>query len=98
MNQALVQKLIAEECNAIRDLLVKKNQDYGNSFADPIMIFSQSSPMEQLAVRIDDKLKRIKNRSHKNDPGEDTIIDLIGYLILQKVLERLMRETHWECK
>ena len=36
--------------------------------------------VEQLLVRCDDKLNRIKNR--QNDEDEDPIKDLIGYLIL----------------
>ncbi len=82
------QRLIRQECAAIADLLVKKNQDYGNSFADPVQIFSKSDPEEQINVRIDDKLKRLMNRGDKNI-SEDTEADLIGYLILKRVYRKI---------
>jgi predicted RNA-binding protein associated with RNAse of E/G family len=37
-----------------------------------------------LLIRIDDKLKRIKNGSLKRD-DEDVVNDLIGYLVLLKI-------------
>jgi predicted RNA-binding protein associated with RNAse of E/G family len=43
------------------------------------------SSKEGLLVRIDDKLKRIKNGSLERD-DEDVINDLIGYLILLKII------------
>ena len=68
----------------IRDLLIAKNQKYGNSALEPLGVFSQLSAKEGLLVRIDDKLKRIKNGSLERD-DEDVIKELIGYLILIKI-------------
>jgi hypothetical protein len=68
----------------IRDLLIAKNQKYGNSALEPLGVFSQLSAKEGLLVRIDDKLKRIKNGSLERD-DEDVVNDLIGYLILLKI-------------
>ena len=68
----------------IRDLLIAKNQKYGNSALEPLGVFSQLSAKEGLLVRIDDKLKRIKNGSLEKD-DEDVINDLIGYLVLLKI-------------
>jgi hypothetical protein len=68
----------------IRDLLISKNQKYGNSALEPLGVFSQLSAKEGLLVRIDDKLKRIKNGSLQKD-DEDVINDLIGYLVLLKI-------------
>jgi len=45
----------------IRELLLEKNASYGNSALQPIGIFAKGSPIEQIDVRIDDKLNRIKN-------------------------------------
>ncbi len=69
----------------IRDLLIAKNQKYGNSALEPLGVFSQLSSKEGLLVRIDDKLKRIKNGSLQKD-DEDVINDLIGYLVLLKII------------
>ena len=79
-------ELIDRECENIKALLIAKNKAYGNSFADPINIFSQATPAEQINVRIDDKLNRIKKGQDKEAVPEDTELDLIGYLILKRVL------------
>jgi hypothetical protein len=68
----------------IRELLVSKNLKYGNSALEPLGVFSQLSAKDGLLVRIDDKLKRIKNGSLQKD-DEDVINDLIGYLVLLKI-------------
>lgn len=67
----------------IRTMLVEKNQAYGNSALSPVRVFSKVGREESLLVRIDDKLSRIARGSEY--PGEDTIDDLIGYLILLKI-------------
>jgi hypothetical protein len=71
----------------IRELLISKNIKYGNSALEPLGVFSQLSAKEGLLVRIDDKLKRIKNGSLEKD-DEDVINDLIGYLVLLKIIEK----------
>jgi hypothetical protein len=69
----------------IRDLLIAKNLKYGNSALEPLGVFSKLSAKEGLLVRIDDKLKRIKNGSLERD-DEDVINDLIGYLVILKII------------
>jgi hypothetical protein len=64
----------------IEKLLIEKNRKYGDSALKPTRVFSQASTLEQLKVRIDDKLSRV--RSSQADDDEDVIVDLIGYLIL----------------
>lgn len=72
-------KVIADE---LADLLVAKNKAYGNSALDPVRIFSTASPHEQLLVRVDDKLSRL---ARGNDAGEDTLMDLLGYLVIMQI-------------
>ncbi len=67
----------------IADMLLNKNEKYGNSALEPKRIFSKASSVEQILVRIDDKLSRIANQSELED--EDVYMDLIGYLILLKI-------------
>ena len=86
-----VQQLIVEECDRIKEMLLRKNRDYGNSALEPVRIFSSASPLEQINVRIDDKLSRIKSGGEKNFK-EDTEMDLIGYLVLKQVARRLADE------
>ena len=78
-------ELIDVECQNLAEMLKAKNRAYGNSFADPVRIFSKAAPEEALLIRIDDKLSRI---AHGDAAGEDTILDLAGYLILLRVLGR----------
>ena len=68
----------------VQQLLVKKNVKYGNSALEPSRIFSKANAHEQLLVRIDDKLNRIKNWG-KQDVDEDTLLDLMGYLVLLRI-------------
>ena len=68
----------------IEKMLISKNEKYGNSALEPLGVFSQLSAKEGLLVRIDDKLKRIKNGTLDRD-DEDVINDLIGYLVLLKI-------------
>jgi len=75
---------IVEVTNAVRDLLLRKNAAYGDSALKPSNIFAKGSAVENIACRIDDKLMRIKNKG-LNDATEDTVQDLIGYLILLKI-------------
>lgn len=78
------------------DLLVEKNKAYGNSALNPANIFAKGSAVENLCSRIDDKLMRIKNRGIVEDT-EDTIKDLIGYLILLKIaLNESTREKDYD--
>lgn len=87
----IVQSIIAAECNAIKDLLLTKNREYGNSALEPIGIFSTLDAETQIDVRIDDKLKRLVNIRTLSDVKihEDTEQDLIGYLILKRVARRV---------
>ena len=81
-------ELIDAECENIKDMLIAKNRAYGNSVGEPVRIFSNCTIEEAMNVRIDDKLSRIvKGRDRGNVP-EDTELDLIGYLILKRVLRR----------
>ena len=76
---------IACVCDDIKELLLYKNQQYGDSALNPSRIFSKASPVEQLLVRIDDKLNRIKKGAGLVATDEDVIQDLIGYLVLLKI-------------
>jgi hypothetical protein len=84
MDKNLFAVQVTQALDEIRDLLIAKNQKYGNSALEPLGVFSKLDAKEGLLVRIDDKLKRIKNGSLERD-DEDVINDLIGYLILLKI-------------
>ena len=70
-------------CNSIADLLVEKNKCYGNSALSPLNCFYKGNAETAIKVRIDDKLSRIMRG--KEYGQEDTVTDLLGYLVLLKV-------------
>ena len=76
---------IAAICEDVKELLLYKNKKYGNSALEPARIFSKASAVEQLLVRIDDKLNRIQKGAGLIGEDEDVIMDLIGYLVLLKI-------------
>lgn len=77
---------IQEVCEEIKAFLLEKNRAYGNSAADPVRIFSKVDALEQINVRIDDKLSRMARGNEY--PGDDTELDLVGYLILKRAIKR----------
>ena len=72
-------------CDDIKELLLYKNRKYGNSALEPIRVFSKADDVEQILVRIDDKLNRIQQGAGLIGDDEDVITDLIGYLVLLKL-------------
>lgn len=79
------QREIAFICDEIKTMLLDKNMKYGDSAINPVRILSNASPVEQILVRIDDKLNRIKQGVNGIHDDEDVINDLIGYFILLKI-------------
>ena len=71
---------IESMCDNLKAMLLEKNRKYGDSALNPCRVFSRANAVEQILVRIDDKLNRIRNR--QNDEDEDVVMDLAGYLIL----------------
>lgn len=72
-------------CEEIKQLLLEKNKKYGDSALNPSRVFSKANSVEQLLVRIDDKLNRIQKGAGLLASDEDVINDLIGYLVLLKI-------------
>lgn len=77
------QKRIEDVCNLIKRILLEKNRKYGDAALNPVKVFSKLDPVDQIRVRLDDKLKRVQNS--QDDEDEDPIIDLIGYLVLLRI-------------
>ena len=74
---------IIRSCLEIMEMLVIKNKSYGDSALSPVRIFAKSDNIEQIKIRIDDKINRVKN--NQGFAGDNDIDDLIGYLILLKI-------------
>jgi hypothetical protein len=74
---------ILRQCLDVAEMLIRKNISYGDSALNPMRLFAKSDSVEQLKVRIDDKLNRISHA--QGFAGDNDIDDLIGYLILLKI-------------
>lgn len=79
------QEQIATICDSIKNLLLEKNKKYGDAALNPSRIFSKANSVEQILVRIDDKLNRIQKGAGLLANDEDVVHDLIGYLVLLKI-------------
>jgi len=73
----------------IRNMLLDKNRKYGDSALNPARLFSKQNAIEQIKVRLDDKLSRIKNQ--QEDEDEDPELDLIGYLSILRIAKLRLR-------
>jgi len=82
---------IKRKCKELEELLLSKNEKYGNSALEPLNVFSCAGAVAGIKMRIDDKLKRIKNAGLV-DATEDTLQDLAGYLILLMIAKE--NESH----
>lgn len=77
---------ILNECHRVASMLIGKNRSYGNSALDPVRIFSHADNVEQLKVRLDDKLSRFARG--KEYQGDNDLDDLIGYLVLLSIAQK----------
>lgn len=78
-------------CQELAEMLCEKNRKYGNSALEPIRVASKAGPVDQILVRIDDKITRWKNL--QTDDTEDVVSDLMGYLVLLRIAERRVAKT-----
>lgn len=80
------QREIVEACDAIKELLLRKNAAYGDSALKPVRLFSKTDNVEQIKVRLDDKLSRLmRGHALPDETLEQTTEDLIGYLVLLQI-------------
>lgn len=76
---------IAKVCDKVKTMLLEKNMKYGDAALNPKRVMSKASPIEQILVRIDDKLNRVMQGDNLIESDEDVILDLIGYFVILKV-------------
>ena len=73
------QKQIEDIFNEVKDLVLSKNAQYGDSVLNPVRIFSKAHISEQIRVRMDDKLSRLARGNDNIESDEDIYMDLMGY-------------------
>jgi hypothetical protein len=85
-NESPLELEIRAECAELANMLVEKNRAYGNSVGDPIPCFSRLGWEERMRVRMDDKISRLMRG--KEYQGDDTMLDLAGYILLMRAIRR----------
>lgn len=81
-------------CSKLNDIYIRKNKDYGDSFA----IVRKNIPNSVL-VRLWDKLLRLNNLMQNNDNHlvdesiEDTLMDMANYCIMELVERAVEAES-----
>ena len=72
---------IIEITDSMKDLLLYKNEKYGDSALSPNNIFYKGDSTNSILIRLDDKIGRVKNNPDST-PRVNDICDIIGYCIL----------------
>ena len=81
MEMSETQQKITEITDAMRELLLYKNQKYGDSALQPKQIFYKGDATNSILIRLDDKLGRIMANTAET-PRINDVADIIGYCTL----------------
>lgn len=73
------QQKIADVCDEMKNVLLYKNEKYGDSALYPNNVFYKGDSTNSIKIRLDDKIGRVKNckETRIND-----VADIIGYCLL----------------
>lgn len=74
------QKLI-DVLDGMKNLLLYKNQKYGDSALKPKNIFYKGDATNSILIRLDDKIGRVKSNTEEQ-PRVNDVADIIGYCTL----------------
>lgn len=72
---------IIEIMDSMKDLLLYKNEKYGDSALSPNNVFYKGDSTNSILIRLDDKIGRIKNNPDSL-PRMNDVCDIIGYCTL----------------
>ena len=87
VQEKTIEEMITEECIALESMLLLKNIAYNNSLHSEPPLFPIDS-ITGIQARINDKLNRIKQVG-LTDETEDSVLDLIGYLVHLRIALKL---------
>lgn len=85
------QQKIHEIMGAMKDLLLYKNQKYGDSAINPKGIFYKGDSTNSILIRLDDKLGRVMSNTEEK-PRINDVCDIIGYCTLLLISMDVTRE------
>ena len=89
------QKKIIEVCDGIKNLLLYKNEKYGDSALHPNNIFYKGDATNSIKIRLDDKIGRVRNSS---ETRFNDVSDFIGYGVLLLVSMGVSKEDFEKLK
>lgn len=89
-NLTETQKKISEISDSMKDLLLYKNNKYGDAALNPINIFYKGDSTNSILIRLDDKLSRVIN--NPKTPNINDIADIIGYCSLLLISLKATKE------
>lgn len=75
------QRKICVTLEAMKDLLLYKNQKYGDSAINPKKIFYKGDSTNSILIRLDDKIGRVMSNTEEK-PRINDVCDIIGYCTL----------------
>lgn len=75
------QEKISEVMDSMKDLLLYKNQKYGDAAINPKKIFYKGDSTNSILIRLDDKIGRVM-ANPDDTPRMNDIADIIGYCTL----------------
>lgn len=85
------QQKICEVMDSMKDLLLYKNELYGDAALNPKKIFYKGNSTNSILIRLDDKIGRVMANSDDIPRINDTV-DIVGYLILLLISEGVTKE------
>jgi hypothetical protein len=83
--------IIDKVCKQVATFLKEKNISYSGSAFKTSGVFSGMSAIDKIHVRIDDKITRLISGNEYR--GDDTMKDLLGYLILERAVRVYLEEA-----
>jgi|TARA_B100000809_G_scaffold6296_1_gene6391 hypothetical protein len=75
---------LTQALKQVHAILMERHENHGDSVFAPVKLFSTISPRERLMVMLDTKLSRYQHGAR--ELSEENLNDLIGYLILLKIM------------
>ena len=75
------QEKIVDVLDGMEDLLLYKNEKYGDSALNPNNVFYKGDSTNSILIRLDDKIGRVKSNPDEK-PRVNDISDIIGYCTL----------------
>lgn len=84
---------IEKVCDYLKNVLLKKNEGYGNSSMTAPLFLPNQSPKSSVLIRMSDKVCRLRSLAEKgeieNESFKDTVLDLAGYCVLYFVCDQI---------